>query len=138
MPRIENQSEYIIHACNDWEAIKSNEIYVDVIDLDCYTITKTTPCGIVFKGREITFCTTIKSNCPDHINTGERFRDILSMYVEYVPDSFTVNGQHRVPTIIGGTSQTVEYTLQDSDWTSDNEVMICFRVRIKPESANDE
>jgi len=138
MPRIENQSEYIVQACNDSESIQSNEIYVDVIDLDCYTVTKTTPCGIVFKNREITFCTTIKSNCQEHIHTGERFRDVLSMYLEYVPGSFTVNGIHREPTVTGTETQTVEYTLHDFDWTPENEVMICFRVRIKPDEGDDD
>ena len=125
-----NRASFLFHACEDTEVRESNTVHVDVIDLDCFEVTKTTSCSTVFDGKNVTFCTRIRNTCPDQPTIpGILFRDILDSHFTYVPGTFTVNGNHRTP-IYDDAVHSLEYTILDSDWNPERQIYICFEVTV--------
>lgn|GEM_PF-3451228 len=123
-----NKASFVFSACGETEVKDSNTVHVDVVDLDCFEVTKTASCSTIFNGKNVTFCARIRNTCPDQPNiTGILFRDILDSHFTYVTDSFTVNGNSRTP-IYDNAVNSLEYTILDSDWNVERQVNICFQV----------
>jgi uncharacterized repeat protein (TIGR01451 family) len=120
---VTNTSKIVLSDCETEQSVESNEVTVQVINPDCYSLEKTASCDRVFVGGRITFCTTfrISTECQGTPLTDVLFRDVLDPAFTYVPGSFRVQNTPETPTIV---DNTLEYLIPRLN----NNTTICFDV----------
>jgi len=103
MPTLGNQTFLDLELCEDAITVSSNEVDVDIIDLQ---ITKAASCNMAVVGGEICYTVTIINNSDvDFTEEGAgtiTFRDPIDSNLSYKDDSFTVsNDLDAEPTFVG-------------------------------------
>ncbi|MCL2569856.1 MAG: hypothetical protein FWE16_01470 [Firmicutes bacterium] len=120
--KIKNTSFVDIELCEDTVTVTSQEVEVSELQL---SVVKTAMCPFAVVGGTIKFCTTIKNTTGFTIHELV-FRDELDENLSYVEGSFTVNGgQEDDPTIIG---RVITFPMEKIE--DDEEIVICFKVRV--------
>ena len=119
--QIINRSQIEIEACDETIVVESNDEIVHKLQLE---VVKTAGCNITAVGNQISYCVRVTNDSGVDLYD-LLFRDIIDPHTSFVAGSFTVDGQHRTPTVQG---HTITYDIPE---LRDGETInICFRVRV--------
>ena len=118
---ITNRAQIEIEACDETIVVESDEETVNKLHL---IVLKTAGCNITAVGHHIDYCVSIKNESGVDVHD-LLFKDVLDSHTSYVTGSFRVNGVPATPTVQG---QTLSYLIPEIE--DDQEVVICFRVRV--------
>ena len=118
---ITNRAQIEIEACDETIIVESNEATINKLHL---IVVKTAGCNVTAVGHHIDYCVSVKNESGVDLYD-LLFKDILDSDTSYVAGSFRVNGTPATPTVVG---QTITYLIPEIE--DDEEVVICFRVRV--------
>ena len=121
MPLLTNTTFMDFTLCGDAVSVQSTPSEVDIIDLQ---ITKVAACAYAVVGGEICYTVTIFNNSETEL-TDVLFRDPLAANLEYVEESFEVDGDAEEPTIVGN---ELQYTFDTIAPGATIEVEFCVTV----------
>jgi len=116
-----NRAQIEIEACDETIVVESNEAEVNKLHL---IVVKTPGCNLTAVGHHIDYCVSVKNESGVDVED-LLFRDVLDSHTSYVTGSFMVNGAPATPTVQG---QTITYLIPEIE--DDEEIVICFRVRV--------
>ena len=124
-----NTSNLDVDVGGQTQTVPSNQVQVAIVDL---FVQKTVSNPWTIEGGTVDFCNAI-TNATALSDGGMTiqnaiFRDVLEPRVEYVVDTFTVDGIQQTPTISG---QTISYTIPTLD--PEQTINICFTVKMLPD-----
>lgn len=94
---IKNKASIEIDTCDELIHFDSNEVEAHYLDIE---LIKSQDCIWAIHGKNLKYCVLVRNNSGQDIYD-LLFRDMLDNGVQYVPESFTVDGAQQTPIISG-------------------------------------